>query len=78
MEACDKPSHRAYLEQLLTELAGRPLSIQFVKREGLVVGPTRAAADQAATAALDPMQAFKDDALIKKALEAFRAEILES
>ena len=78
MEACDKPNHRAYLEQLLTELAGRPLSIQFVKREGLVVGPTRAAADQAATAALDPMQAFKDDALIKKALEAFRAEILES
>jgi DNA polymerase-3 subunit gamma/tau len=77
LEACDKPNHRAYLEQVLTELAGRPLAIKFVKREGLVVGPTRAAVEKA-TAEADPMQAFKDDPLIKKALEAFRAEIVES
>ena len=76
MEACDKTSHRKYLEQHLAELAGRPLTIQFVTREGLVV--KAAASDKAGNAAADPMQAFKDDPLIKKALEAFRAEIVES
>ena len=78
MEGCDKANHRKYLEQHLAELAGRPLAIQFVKREGLVVEPSRAASNNAGAAAVDPMQAFKDDPLIKKALEAFRAEIVES
>jgi DNA polymerase-3 subunit gamma/tau len=77
METCDKPNHRKFLEQQLTELAGRPITIQFVKREGLVVEPSRASLEKAAAEA-DPMQAFKDDPLIKKALEAFRAEIVES
>ena len=78
MEACDKTNHRKYLEQHLSELAGRPLTIQFVVREGLVVQPSPSTAGQAGAAGADPMQAFKDDPLIKKALEAFRAEIVES
>jgi DNA polymerase III subunit gamma/tau len=78
METCDKANHRKFLEDILSELVGRPLTIQFQKREGLVVAPPPSASGQAGAAEADPMQAFKDDPLIKKALEAFRAEIVES
>jgi len=78
MEACDTPNTRKFLEQNLSQLAGKSLTILCVKREGLVIEKAPVDAGGKPESPADPMQAFKDDPLIKKALEAFRAEIVES
>jgi len=74
-ELLDAPNNRKLLDAFLSDAAGQPLSIKFVKREGLVVEPPPAEPQAAPEAPKDPMAEFKNDPLILKALEIFRAEI---
>jgi DNA polymerase-3 subunit gamma/tau len=76
-DACDKPQQRGFLEEVLSALAGRRLTLRCVKREGLVVEPI-AFAEEPKAAAKDPMAEFREDPLIRRAIEEFRAEIVES
>jgi hypothetical protein len=73
LEQLDMPNQRRFIEALLSELAGRALVVKCVKREGLVVAAPPRAPEPAAPP--DPMDEFKNDPLIRKALELFRAEI---
>jgi DNA polymerase-3 subunit gamma/tau len=74
---CEERANRAYLEGLLTRFAGRPLQVRVELREGLEVKSIPHARPAAAPAApeRDPMEEFKQDPLILKALELFKAEI---
>ena len=71
----DTGANRKLIETLLSELAGRALVIKCVKREGLVATPPPRAPEPEPAAPADPMEEFKNDPLIRKALELFRAEI---
>jgi DNA polymerase-3 subunit gamma/tau len=74
MESLLRANNKAFIEQLLTRLAGEPRAIVCETREGLVVQrpnlPT-----PAPEPAADPMEEFRNDPLIRKALEIFQAEI---
>jgi DNA polymerase-3 subunit gamma/tau len=71
----DTPSNRKLLDALVTEAANRMLSIKFVKREGLVATPPPREAEPPPPAQKDPFEEFKNDPMIRKALEIFRGEI---
>ncbi|MES2570199.1 MAG: DNA polymerase III subunit gamma/tau [Verrucomicrobiota bacterium] len=71
-EYCEQATNRKFLQDLASRLAGYPLKLRLQKKEGLVVEPVVAAK---AEPARDPLEEFKDDPLIRKALEIFRAEI---
>jgi hypothetical protein len=73
LEQLDMPNQRRFIEALLGELAGQPLVIKCVKRAGLVVAAPPPPSKPVAP--LDPMDEFKNDPLIRRALELFRAEI---
>jgi DNA polymerase-3 subunit gamma/tau len=73
LEQLDMPNQRRFIEALLGELAGCALAIKCVKRAGLVVAAPPPPPKPVAP--LDPMDEFKNDPLIRKALELFRAEI---
>ena len=75
LESCERANNRQFIEAMLSELAGQSLILKCEKRAGLTVeklAPTEAKAEPPA----DPMAAFKDDPLIRKALEIFQAEII--
>jgi DNA polymerase-3 subunit gamma/tau len=75
LESCERPNNRKFLEGLLAELAGQPLTLRFEKRAGLQ--PEKVVlAETKAEPPPDPMALFKDDPLIKKALAEFKAEII--
>ena len=77
-EYCQQASNRKFLEGIFSETAGRPLSLRCVLREGLEVAPLAAAQSVASSepeTSSDPMEEFKNDPLIRKALEIFKAEI---
>ena len=76
-EACERPNNRDFLEEIVSQIAGRRLAIKCVKREGLVVQPVAIPA-QAAAEPSDPMAEFKNDPVIRRALEVFKAEIVGS
>lgn len=71
----DTPNNRRLLDSLLTDAAGRQLAIKFVKREGLVAEPPPREVEPPPPAPKDPLEEFKNDPLIRKALEIFRGEI---
>ncbi|MHA3774200.1 DNA polymerase III subunit gamma/tau [Verrucomicrobiota bacterium sgz303538] len=71
-ESCQMKNNREFIEGLLSELAGRPLELKTQIREGLVVAPPPTPEPEKPR---DPMEEFKNDPLIKKALELFKAEI---
>jgi hypothetical protein len=76
MESLSIPRTREFLEALIKEISGHPWSIKFVLKEGLPV----AAAVETAVAAPAPKKqetqaSFKDDPLIREALEIFKGEI---
>ncbi|HEV7866308.1 MAG TPA: DNA polymerase III subunit gamma/tau [Chthoniobacteraceae bacterium] len=73
LDACQRPNNRGFLEATLSDLAGRPLTLKFVVRDGLVVEKI---AQPEIKPPPPPEQAFKDDPLIKKALADFKAEII--
>jgi DNA polymerase-3 subunit gamma/tau len=74
-ESCNRANNRSFLEALLSELAGQPLTLKCEKRDGLVVDKL-AREETKSEAPVDPMEAFKNDPLIQKALIDFKAEIL--
>jgi DNA polymerase-3 subunit gamma/tau len=74
-DSCERANNRTFLEKMLAELSGRSLSIKTESRDGLVV--EKLAREEARPEAkADPMEAFKNDPLIQKALAEFKAEIL--
>ncbi len=74
-ESCERANNRTFLEKLLSELAGEPLKLRTENKAGLSV--ERLAREEAKPEVqVDPMEAFKNDPLIQKALAEFKAEIL--
>ncbi|HEY3898741.1 MAG TPA: DNA polymerase III subunit gamma/tau [Chthoniobacter sp.] len=71
----EKSGDRALLEKILSELSGQAILLKFDTRAGLVVEPVPRE-EPKAEVKVDPMEAFKNDPLIQKALAEFKAEIL--
>ena len=76
MESLSIPRTREFLEALIKEISGHAWSIKFVLKEGL---PVAAAVETPAAAPAPKKQetqaSFKDDPLIREALEIFKGEI---
>jgi DNA polymerase-3 subunit gamma/tau len=75
MESLLRMNNRVFLEGVLTQVTGRALILECETREGLVIQPATPAARAPEGASSDPMEEFKNDPLIRKALEIFQAEI---
>jgi DNA polymerase-3 subunit gamma/tau len=79
MESLSRPSNRSFLEALLKELTGSEWTVKFSLVDNLPPSPkaaeTQPAAVLAKPAPNDSMESFKDDPLIKEALEIFKGEI---
>ncbi len=78
MESIAMPRNRDFLEAVLKEISGRDWKLKFSLREGLPVS----SADErtrsfghAPVKAADAQATFKDDPLIREALEIFKGEI---
>ncbi len=76
VDLLDSPNNRHFVEQLLHEFSQRNVALRCVTREGLTVTPPAREPAPEAAVEVDPMEAFKDDPLIRKALELFKAHIL--
>ncbi|HYJ04429.1 MAG TPA: DNA polymerase III subunit gamma/tau [Chthoniobacterales bacterium] len=76
MESLSIPRTREFLEALIKEISGQAWSIKFVLKEGLPV-QTAVETPMAAPAPKKPetQATFKDDPLIREALEIFKGEI---
>ncbi len=76
MESLAMPRNRDFLESLLKEISGRDWSLKFSLKEGLVAEapPMEPEPPRPATPA-EAADAFKDDPLIREALEIFKGEI---
>jgi DNA polymerase-3 subunit gamma/tau len=75
MESLLRPNNRTFLEKLFSQFTGVSCSVECEAREGLVVLPANLPAPPPEPAPADPMEEFKNDPLIRKALEIFQAEI---
>jgi DNA polymerase III subunit gamma/tau len=79
MESLASPRTRDFLEALIKEISGQDWKIKFILKEGLpvVAVPELAAASdlQAPKKKGDSQATFKDDPLIREALEIFKGEI---
>ncbi len=64
--------HLDFLAGAASAILGRKVNVSLEVREGLVATPV---AQPPPVAKLDPMEEFKRDPLIRKALEIFRAEV---
>jgi hypothetical protein len=75
MESIAMPKNRDFLEQLLKEISGRDWNLKFTLKDGLVVQAPKI--DQAEKPREKPaaVENFKDDPLIREALEIFKGEI---
>jgi len=74
-ESCQLPNNRKFLEELIERIAGRRIALRFVERAGLPTAPAPEPPEVKVEAARDPMEEFKRDPLIRKALEMFKAQI---
>jgi DNA polymerase-3 subunit gamma/tau len=70
-ESLSRPNHRKLLEDILSELLGGSWRMEFEMREETSLPEATAPADKP----IDPLQSFKNDPMIQKALEIFKAEI---
>ena len=78
MESIALPRNRDFLESVLKEISGRDWTMKFSLKEGLEVQapkPETRAEDPPARARTETAAAFKDDPLIREALEIFKGEI---
>ena len=80
MEQLAMPRSRDFLQSLLKEISGRDWDLKFSVKEGLVLDAPKAEAapapnGSAAAKAPDPAATFRDDPLIREALEIFKGEI---
>jgi DNA polymerase-3 subunit gamma/tau len=64
--------HLAFLSATAAAILGRKVEVSLEVREGIVATPV---AEPPPEKKLDPMEEFKRDPLIRKALEIFRAEV---
>ena len=66
-------SHKEFLETTAASILGRKVTVRMQLREGVTASrPVKA---EKVEVKRDPLEEFKDDALIQKALEIFRAEV---
>jgi DNA polymerase III subunit gamma/tau len=79
MESVANPRTRDFLEALIKEVSGQDWNLKFVLKEGLPVAPVTeppATPDELPARKKGDSQAmFKDDPLIREALEIFKGEI---
>jgi len=70
VESLSRANTKAFLEEICGEVLGQACKLQFELKDGLtpVSRPT-------VPKPVDPMEDFKNDPLIQKALELFKAEI---
>lgn len=73
-ESLGKPASRKFLEETLSRLLGQQITVELETRPGLIVPPV-SLPEKAPQIALDPMEEFKNDPLIRHALDLFKAEI---
>jgi DNA polymerase III subunit gamma/tau len=71
VESLSRPNNRKLLEDVLSEILGGLWKIGFEMREDI----SSSAATTTAEEPVDPLQSFKNDPMIQKALEIFKAEI---
>jgi DNA polymerase-3 subunit gamma/tau len=74
MASLSKPSTRRMLEETLFALTGKPLSLKLEQRAGLKRTAT-GSSDKPQQPPPDPMEEFKNDPIIRRALDLFKAEI---
>jgi DNA polymerase-3 subunit gamma/tau len=72
MESLSIPRTREFLEAIVKEISGQDWKIKFVLKEGLTVA---APVEPAAPKKPESQATFKDDPLIREALEIFKGEI---
>jgi DNA polymerase III subunit gamma/tau len=72
MESLSIPKTREYVEGIVKEISGQDLRVKFVLKEGL---PVAAPAEIAPPKKPESQTTFKDDPLIREALEIFKGEI---
>jgi DNA polymerase-3 subunit gamma/tau len=72
MESLSIPRTREFLEAIVKEISGQDWKIKFMLKEGLTVA---APAESAAPKKPESQATFKDDPLIREALEIFKGEI---
>jgi DNA polymerase III subunit gamma/tau len=70
-----KDGHREFLEGLLLELAGAPLKVRTELRDSVQRRPVAQPPPPVKAPPKDPMEEFKNDPLIRKALEIFKARL---
>ena len=79
MESVASPRTRDFLEALIKEISGQDWKINFILKEGLPVAAASelplASDSQAPKKKGDSQATFKDDPLIREALEIFKGEI---
>ena len=75
MESLLRPNNRTFLEKIFAQLSGETRTLECEEQEGLVVQPANLPPPPPEPAPADPMEEFKNDPLIRKALEIFQAEI---
>jgi hypothetical protein len=73
MESLSRPNNRSFLEGLLKEVSGTEWTLKMSLVEGLSVFAAQKELSSPKTN--DPHESFKDDPLIKEALELFKGEI---
>ncbi len=76
IETLATENNRRLLETLLEEVSGRELTVKFTMKEGLELPlPKETEASRAVTPKKATAESFKDDPLIREALEIFKGEI---
>jgi hypothetical protein len=71
IETLSRSNNRKFIEELLSEIQSGAWKIEFEQRETL----KPAERPSASAKTVDPMEEFKKDPMIRKALEIFKAEI---
>ena len=74
IETLATDNNRRFLESLLKEISGRDWNVKFVMKEGLPSAPV-VNEPPPQTKKQSQAETFKDDPLIKEALEIFKGEI---
>jgi DNA polymerase III subunit gamma/tau len=76
IETLATENNRRLLETLLEEVSGRELSVKFTVKEGLEIPlPKETEASRPGSPKKATAESFKDDPLIREALEIFKGEI---
>jgi len=74
MESLAVPKTRDFLEALINDISGQDLKMKFSLKEGLPAAPVTTAPESDGKKT-EPRTSFKDDPLIRQALEIFKGEI---